>query len=347
MARIQGGIRRFIGAEEIAEMARRYAAGESTTMIARSLGRSRHSVWQHLRDSGVKVRDRSESHVRHTLRHDAFDMLTPDAAYWCGFLFADGSVGRREKGTPEVSVGLSECDLAHLEKLRAFLGSTHAITPMPGRLMAVRAGKNYTSRPAYRYSVRSARLADRLCSLGRYDGPIDRSLARSRDFWRGVVDGDGNVGISCDLASFGLVGSARLLEAFIGFLGDTGSRPLTVRPHKSIYGVHSSGATAERIMDRLYTGAGVVLDRKAARVADVLARALVRPPKPPRWQHRIKVSDAQVAEIWRRYAAGGVTQRVLADEYGTSVQNVSMICRGNSRVAVTSPLAAALVPPAA
>ena len=122
------------------------------------------------------------------LRQDAFDELTPDAAYWIGFLFADGSVvGRGESAV--VQTRLSECDREHLVKLRSFLGSTHKIGAAPAGNYG-----GYRSRPSVRLSVPAGRLARRLLSLGRYEGPIDSTLIRSRDFWRGVVDGDGSLG---------------------------------------------------------------------------------------------------------------------------------------------------------
>ena len=43
-----------------------------------------------------------------------------------------------------------------------------------------------------------------------------------------------------------------------------------------------------------------------------------------------RLSDAAILELRRRYAAGGITQQALADEYGTSQCNVSKIVLGVS-----------------
>ena len=48
------------------------------------------------------------------------------------------------------------------------------------------------------------------------------------------------------------------------------------------------------------------------------------------WRYT-KISDAQVAEIRRRWNDGGVLQKDLATEYGVSFQHVSDICRGKKR----------------
>lgn len=265
------------------EAARRYLAGETAQAVADALGTSQSKILRELEWRGIKRRSRREAHTKHPLRHDALDILTPEAAYWCGFLFTDGSVLRRAGQSPVVAVGLSACDRGHLEKLRAFLGSTHAIAALPPRENVHRSGM-YTSRAACRFAVRSDRLAERLLALGRYDGPVDERLAQSRDFWRGAVDGDGTIGVSCGAPFLKLVGSRRLLEAYVRFLGRVGTRRLHVRPHKTIFCVSTSGSTAERVIDRLYSGATTALDRKAAKAVNILAQVPAPDPRPePRW----------------------------------------------------------------
>lgn len=242
-----------------------YSAGHSARATGALVGVSATTVSRVLKRHGVVARTVGEARTRHTLRHDAFDVLTPDAAYWCGFLFADGSIGRRS-GQPDVSVALTASDRAHLEKFRSFLGSTHTITSLSAR----RHG-DYMSRPAVRFSVRSQRLADRLCELGRYGVPLDRQLADSRDFWRGVVDGDGTVGVYSGGACCKVVGSERLMRGFADFIGDLAApRKVSVRPHRSIYQVSTGWSVAERVVLRLYGGTATSLERKAVAAAKIL-----------------------------------------------------------------------------
>jgi hypothetical protein len=209
----------------------------------------------------------------HTLWHEAFDNLSPDAAYWIGFLFADGNVHFRAGYMPTVGVGLAARDREHLVKLRTFLGSTHAIS-------SVTAFSGRREHPSCQFSVRSHRLAVRLLGLGRYDGPVDSDLAGSRHFWRGVVDGNGSLGnyfVNSTSARkrprLRLVGSQRLLEAFNGFLTSHGITGLAVHPHKSIYSIGTTAGPAVRIIDLLYRDAPTALDRKAARAHDILGEA--------------------------------------------------------------------------
>ena len=115
------------------------------------------------------------------------------ARYWAGFLFADGTIVRRT-GSPEVAVVLAEKDVAHVEKLRSFLGSDPAIT----RIRKEQQRGNFGGASGtVRFSVRSERLVGRLEHAGMVanQGRVACvELAHSADFWRGVVDGDGWVG---------------------------------------------------------------------------------------------------------------------------------------------------------
>lgn len=245
------------------EVVERYARGETSTRIAAHFGVSGVAILDVLHGRGVAVRGRC------TVRHDAFDELTPEPAYWCGFLFADGNVyvPKNWNQQPVLSVRVAERDRNQLVKLRNFLGSTHKINEVSG------------SHPACQFRVPSTQLARRLCDLGRYEGPIAPELAISRHFWRGVVDGDGSLGCypkrpgAAPSPQFRLCGEQRMLLAFINFLhtdGTTGTN-LSVRPHKSIYSIGTTGPTAVRIMELLYRDAPVALDRKADTASRIIA----------------------------------------------------------------------------
>lgn len=207
------------------------------------------------------------------LWHDAFDILTPEAAYWCGFLFTDGTIVRRPDRAPTVALVIQKGDRGHLEKLRDFLASAHAITEVhPAKVSPRYAAPNGgRGTGAVRFAVTSRRIADRLEALGRYGPAVNPGLAASRDFWRGVIDGDGTVGVSCGIPHVKLWGTRWLLRSFVEFLGPISRHPLNARPARSIYVVSTSYRTAEKLVDRLYAGAGVALDRKAEKAAGILA----------------------------------------------------------------------------
>ena len=244
-----------------------YASGESTLKIGRLLQLSPTTVNRQLHRFGVNLREPRETSTRCQVRHDAFDEISQDAAYWIGFLFADGSVSS-DGQSGRVSVRVSERDRNQLVKFRTFLGSTHKVGNAPAGNYG-----GYRSKRSVRISIPSVRLSQQLLSLGRYQGPINDLLIQSSDFWRGVVDGDGSLGIlASGYAYFGLVGSRRLLEAFLLFLknNDLGAR-MTIRPDKTIFQIATAGYIAEKIVAFLYESATVALDRKAAAAAKIAA----------------------------------------------------------------------------
>jgi intein-encoded DNA endonuclease-like protein len=71
-----------------------YASGKSTVQIGQILQVTPTTVRRWLIRSGVTLRGQREASTRCELWHNALDELTPVAAYWVGFLFADGSVSK-------------------------------------------------------------------------------------------------------------------------------------------------------------------------------------------------------------------------------------------------------------
>lgn len=250
------------------EILDRYRAGEQMASIARSIGATPPGVQYVIERSGTQLRGPK----RCTLWYEAFDEITPESAYWAGFIFADGHVVKESDRQRVVSVGLAEVDYQHLVKLRSFLRSDHAITRTTNGDHA-----------ACIYAPTSAYMCDRLLELGRYEGEIADELVTSRDFWRGVVDGDGSLGSygtrrnsygpRRDKAVVNVVGSLRLMTAYAGFIGSAGLAKLEPHPHKTIYGVSTSDKSAARIINLLYgNSASPVLDRKAERARQILSQ---------------------------------------------------------------------------
>jgi hypothetical protein len=139
----------------------------------------------------------------------AFGSVTPRSAYWLGFLLADGCVSRRQ-----VIVVLQSGDAAHLRAFLAFLGCGDR------PLGVANAGR------AARLCIGSAALARQLTAFGldpqhKHEAEIRRELASSRDFWRGVVDGDGSVKVQgpTRMPQLQLVGAPTVVSQFATFLG--------------------------------------------------------------------------------------------------------------------------------
>jgi len=152
-------------------------------------------------------------HRQYTLNEAAFDLpITPEAAYWAGFLMADGSVtlDPLDARAPKIELNLAVKDIAAVAALQRFLN-----TEIPITTRVIESGNSC------KLSIRSRRLAESLAALGIIPGKTNIEeasdpLCKNPFFWRGLMDGDGcfrgNPGINA-------LGSKRLLEQIIEFIG--------------------------------------------------------------------------------------------------------------------------------
>ena len=245
---------------------KRYDAGESSYALGAAYGVSGTAILDALEEEGAPRRTR-----RHAVREDAFDVPTPEAAYWTGFLLADGCVS--DGGT--VSLALAARDVEHVERFRAFLGAGSA----------VRLRGTTTPHPQAVLQVRSRPLAAALALRGvtprkTWTAVAVGELADDPHFWRGVVDGDGSVGTwgrKRPQPGVFLCGvSLRLLEQFVGFAGHAiGGRTPTIYHYRNgrggIHRAQVSGGPAVALVRMLYGAGGVALPRKQARADAILA----------------------------------------------------------------------------
>lgn len=252
--------------EQKTEMVRRYEAGESTIALGKAFGITPKAVGDNVMRRGKKMRCLSTSHRRLTLDEAAFSEINERSAYWVGFIMADGGINRNV-----LKVGLSDVDIAHLRKLREFLKAGHTITHRPG--LPPKNGKAS-------FTVNSDRIVADLARFGvvpnkSHTARVIGGLEHDRHFWRGVVDGDGSVRFNgypkFRYPSFELVGSSAMMSQFSAFIETAcPGIALRVKPHKNIFRVTASGRTALAILDTLYSGATVALDRKAATAHEML-----------------------------------------------------------------------------
>lgn len=220
------------------------------------------------------------------LDHTAFDDMTkPEAAYVTGFLFADGSVVHDDYGSSLVEVGLSVKDIGHVEKIRTFLKSTHKICIIDGHVgKQDRFLKGYLlkSGPSANLHVRSERLTNALIQAGMVPVKADRipapGLADDKHFWRGMIDGDGSLGIQRKGKHKGSVyislnGQYVIIESFLAYLRrqkiDINQRPY----HRStIFCMNATDRIAIDIVRLLYENAPISLDRKQLRAVEILGK---------------------------------------------------------------------------
>lgn len=187
------------------------------------------------------------------VRHDALDVLTSEALYWIGFLYADGHI---EKDRPRIRLVLSDVDRSHLEKFASFFGEGIKVTTIGTGFLRV--------------SFSSKRIIERLKELGftnrkTYDIVPHPLLKSSRDFWRGCVDGDGWICNKKDKL-IGLCGHVNTITEFLIFLNlnsvDTKTKPHKRKNREFLWACDLHSTKVDKTLTILYKDATVYLDRK-------------------------------------------------------------------------------------
>lgn len=184
------GSRIFTDQEE-QEIAKIYKSGISTRAIARIYGLSGKTVViAALKRTGTKQRSPAERNRKHYIDPHTFDVIdTQEKAYWWGFIYADGYVGRERS----LAVTLKRSDINHLIELKTFLKAEHPVK----RCIQKTNGKGY---PTAQFYATDQHLGKRLVELGitvrrkeffKVKHNLPSELAQH---WiRGVFDGDGHV----------------------------------------------------------------------------------------------------------------------------------------------------------
>lgn len=191
------------------------------------------------------------------LNQEKFDIVTHSSAYWIGFLYADGCIFNNQ-----IKITLQERDIEHLEKFNTFLEGNLNI-------------RYVKSTKAYTVGFSSKYMVERLKSFGIYQNKTfscvpPTLLEFNIDFWRGVIDGDGHLGISNGCGKdkrirprLELCGNYATVVGFKVFIDTQIENFINViSRHSSIYKIQSSGNKAFKIARLLYDNAEVFLDRK-------------------------------------------------------------------------------------
>lgn len=249
-----------------------YQQGLSTQALAKMHGVSKSTTWRIVKRHGV-ARPAGRARV-YSLNESAFDVVTEASAYWVGFLMADGCV-TWQNNTAHVTLDASETDADHVLKFKEFLNYGG-----PVFVSIDRRGRHKSVKPMHRLTVTSRRLASALetfgvCPRKTYTAKV-RGLEGDRNFWRGVVDGDGCVslinngdrktpfvGITCSVAICSQM--SRWAEAVCG------KRP-SVFTDGNVAQCRINGKYAVSVLRELYGNSTVHLQRKYDKAIAIINR---------------------------------------------------------------------------
>lgn len=245
---------------------------ESSEAIAKRLGVSGVAIRMFIKRSGGVIRDAVTAHRSKPLNEYAFDVLTPESSYWLGVLMTDGCVeDGDEQNSPRISLTWHPDEKDHLETLDVFMGGGDRV----GRKNR-KNGRHY-----FCWHARSVHLAETLLKYG--VGPRKTKTANPvlelralPDFWRGCIDGDGEIDEGNNCPTVSLVGSFPMIQAFCDFCHKLCPEyPLNPRPsgHTDCTAyVNLYGHGAMTLLTALYKNATVAMPRKMKLAQELLTK---------------------------------------------------------------------------
>ena len=260
------------------EWVKMYRTGMSMAKIAKVHHVHPQAVMDGLVRSNEKIRTKSQAIRKYQIDENVFDILTPEAVYWLGFLYADGGMTSAGKNLFTIGLTVAEKDKLHLDKWAKFIGGGVRVIKRPDK-------------KAYYCSVTNKHLCHRLIELGviqrkslilKFPEWIDYSMAP--DFMRGYFDGDGTINVripkryispqptvsiasSLDFCD----GYGKAMAKFIGV-----GVPKVMR-RKKIGQISWSGTRQVAKIFRFFYGhGGVLLERKHNKMAPFKDRDIIR-----------------------------------------------------------------------
>jgi hypothetical protein len=249
-----------------------FTSKESSETIAKRLGFSGPAIRMFLKRQGGVLRDAVIAHRTKLLNEHAFDILTPESSYWLGVLMTDGCV--YDEANPQSSPRIElqwECeDAEHIRAFDVFMGGGDRI--------------NVHTRPKgvyHRWDARSTHLAETLLRYGISPRKTKTAcpaecLRMNSDFWRGCIDGDGEVDEGNNCPDITLTGSFALVREFCTFMASVCPEyPLQPRPtgHTDCtvdVKLHGQGGMA--VLKTLYKDATVAMPRKMKKAQEMLTK---------------------------------------------------------------------------
>lgn len=208
----------------------------------------------------------------------AFDLIQPEMSYMFGFLQTDGHLSKNTRNRGRLAVEIQLPDKSLLEKFQKLISVNSSIKI---RTRDTNFKKNYQS---VIWTVCDFEFRTALNDLGIPYGQKSKIISPPHvpfseiDYWRGVIDGDGSLGITARKPFISLVTTSPLLyKEYVDFIFKiTGQRKIN-NPNKrdGAYNICVFCEDAQKLIEELYYPGCLCLDRKFESAESV--KSWVRP----------------------------------------------------------------------
>jgi len=267
-----------INDDEIQQMVKEHESGMTMKEISDLHGKTKSwsTISRRLHNRGIRVDYKREMPVsEYALDETVFDEINEESAYWIGFLMADGCVQYNGR----IALSLQLRDKEQIIKFRNFLKSNHKVRESTALDLEKKIYPNCA------ITVTSKKIVDRLIHFGvtprkSHTAKVHEELAFNRHFWRGVIDGDGTVGMGSKTlyARLSLVGSKYLLEQFQTYVKSICPNcDASIKPQVNIFRYALGCGPAIEVIKNLYQDSNIHLDRKKERANTLIWLYNVRP----------------------------------------------------------------------
>ena len=223
------------------------------------------------------------------------NLLIPEHAYIFGFLQADGNAYRRRNHIT-IKIELSSRDGCILERIADILNVPHTISHR-------RRSTNFiVNHESVSLTIRDQSLCRELLELGLPVGCKSKVIAppvvmfSEPDYYRGLIDGDGSVGVIASGNPFISLttDSDDIASSYLKMVNtiSPGTRTSRRNVRDDIYNIVVRGVAAQSIVRYLYYPECLALKRKVSHVSNMLlwapkTRVYIKKPKKdivmPRW----------------------------------------------------------------
>lgn len=192
-----------------------------------------------------------------------------DKCYWIGFFLADGTIVNNN-----ISLSLKKEDKNHIYKFRNSIGSNHPIKLIKDN----RQKKDGTTQDTYKINFSNFLMREDLNNLGivqnktfKESMPVGIQEQYERDFWRGMIDGDGCLFYfkQYNIKRLGiyLCGSKQICECFKQYCSKILNKNVKSSVRKisytNLFKIEFRGQHDVKILvENLYMNSNLYLDRK-------------------------------------------------------------------------------------